>query len=335
MITEMTGTNREVQRPSEQEIENMLGGMRGMPSKRFYEDMADAPWYQEKAASRSFRLNGRQVAPRLWMLGAAAMVALVSGLMAAPNIEALAEEMREYFVRADADSYFMELVLLPPSQLGTQTMDLAYLQSEALRPLLLDGANPRSLEMAADRAGFEVNLPDLIPDGFILDGIFAIEGTPFTILSYRDPETGVMIAVSQRYAGVKPVTRQGGKVVVDTDYWPTGDPYPNTVQIAVVNKVDFEGESIGDVGASADVRPVMVGASLGEYVRGYWIPTNRPAIPLRSDEPGIEWRVERIWDPDAAVQTLRWSDGDYAYEVTIYGAGYTMEDLIEIGKSLD
>jgi hypothetical protein len=93
------------------------------------------------------------------------------------------------------------------------------------------------------------------------------------------------------------------------------------------------------VGASAAIEVVRVGGVLGEYVRGGWalVEERPPAVAATVEEsPGLQV----VWDPDAAMQTLRWQEGTMLYEIALVGgrAGsdsyLDREALVMIARSL-
>ncbi len=77
--------------------------------------------------------------------------------------------------------------------------------------------------------------------------------------------------------------------------------------------------NFGSVGASADVRQVMLHPDsgppvMGEYVAGAWIAP--PLLPaLETAQPYITGTMQASWDPQASVHMIRWLSEGILYEV--------------------
>ena len=65
------------------------------------------------------------------------------------------------------------------------------------------------------------------------------------------------------------------------------------------------------IGPAAQIENVRIGPYEGEYVIGGWM------IPISEVKSGID--AEAVWDPTANFQTLRWSDGEFLYELFLAG----------------
>jgi hypothetical protein len=100
-----------------------------------------------------------------------------------------------------------------------------------------------------------------------------------------------------------------------------------------MQKVDADYQRIGP---EAVIEFVLIGAFTGEYVSGGWtIPEVESGI-INTVYPST---TQTVWDPNVKLQTLRWSDGEYLYEIILAGGndqyGYLdKDDLVSIAKSI-
>jgi hypothetical protein len=105
-----------------------------------------------------------------------------------------------------------------------------------------------------------------------------------------------------------------------------GNPFDglNLVQTPLEDAQPF------DIGESADVTEVQIGAVTGEFVRGIWM--------LRSSSDEDTFTVEgREWDGDFPFEQLVWSDGEYRYwlsSVMGQGSSLPLEEWVRVAESL-
>ncbi len=64
-----------------------------------------------------------------------------------------------------------------------------------------------------------------------------------------------------------------------------------------------------EVGASADIQPIQIGAVTGEYVKGTYMGTSSPPV----------------WDSEAEVQTIRWLDQEVLINMILDGAASRLD----------
>ena len=82
---------------------------------------------------------------------------------------------------------------------------------------------------------------------------------------------------------------------------------------------------------------MRIGPFEGEYVVGGWaIPEVKSGLGSETATPAP---VEAIWEPDTPLQTLRWSDGEFIYEIIFSGRAedpntFDKNDLIAMAISL-
>jgi hypothetical protein len=100
-----------------------------------------------------------------------------------------------------------------------------------------------------------------------------------------------------------------------------------------MQKVDAEYQQIGP---DAVVEFVSIGALTGEYVSGGWkIPEVESEIINTIYPP----TTQTVWDTNVNLQTLRWSDGEFLYEI-ILASGNDLtryldkDDLVSIAESI-
>jgi hypothetical protein len=85
------------------------------------------------------------------------------------------------------------------------------------------------------------------------------------------------------------------------------------------------------IGPEAVIELVEIGAYSGEFVAGGWM---IPEVESGADAP-----TQAVWDAKVKLQTLRWSDGEFLFEIILAGRagqpGYLDRDgLIALAKSL-
>lgn len=82
------------------------------------------------------------------------------------------------------------------------------------------------------------------------------------------------------------------------------------------------------VGPAAQVEIVSVAGLSGEYVSGGW---RLPSGATLS--PGEPAQLDVVWDAALPQRTLRWQDGEFAYEMLVVGAGAPQkQDLIALAE---
>jgi hypothetical protein len=104
-----------------------------------------------------------------------------------------------------------------------------------------------------------------------------------------------------------------------------------------------------EVGPNAVVETVQIGAFTGEYLTGWW-DSEVALTPIEGSSQAVV-EVESTWNPNIAMQWLRWQDGETAYQIMFQSAtlpsseyynggdttspGYlTKDDLVAIAASL-
>ncbi|MFN2235030.1 MAG: hypothetical protein ACK2U1_12455 [Anaerolineales bacterium] len=100
-----------------------------------------------------------------------------------------------------------------------------------------------------------------------------------------------------------------------------------------MQKVDADFQWIGP---EAEIEFVMIGTYYGEYVSGGWtIPEVESGIINNIYPPTIQ----TVWEKNVKLQTLRWSDGEFLYEIILAGGndqnGYLdKEYMVSIAESI-
>lgn len=164
---------------------------------------------------------------------------------------------------------------------------------------------PMDIERAQALAGIQVRLPRAMPDLFRFEGAYYLIDNMSVQLAYV-VDGQALLTITELPASRVPATPVRSEVSA--------------------------------VGASAAIEQVRIGGVPGEYVRGGWALYERqPMVAVTEEEsPGLQV----VWDPDAAMQTLRWQDGYMFYEISLVGgrAGSDSylgrEDLVMIARSL-
>lgn len=249
----------------------------------------------------SVRRNGRHLPPQSanprWLAVPAFVVAvLLLAVLAIPGARALAQDVILLFQRSDSDTLVIHLAPTPRG-LAPQPTDM-FTASEG--PLALDSNYPLTLDQASAEAGFRVQTPATIPQGFEFRGA--------------------------RYNSNGPAVEQ--YFVFSEHIGPTLTPQFTFIQ----QPVSFT----DPIGPSATVELVNVGEFLGEYVSGGWLykPTGTQVEPDGSLKQEFTW--ERTMVP---LQTLRWAQNGHFFEIA-YVASDTqeghllMQDLIDLAASV-
>ena len=90
------------------------------------------------------------------------------------------------------------------------------------------------------------------------------------------------------------------------------------------------------IGPEAEIEFVTIGAFTGEYVSGGWM---IPEVESGIDNTVIPSKTQTFWDINVKLQTLRWSDGEFLYEIILAGGndknGYLDKiELVSIAESM-
>lgn len=90
------------------------------------------------------------------------------------------------------------------------------------------------------------------------------------------------------------------------------------------------------IGPEAVIEFVSIGALTGEYVSGGW---TIPEVESEIVNTIIPSKTQTIWDINVKLQMLRWSDGEFLYEIILAGGndqnGYQdKNDLVSIAESM-
>lgn len=98
-------------------------------------------------------------------------------------------------------------------------------------------------------------------------------------------------------------------------------------------RIDLDFQSIGP---DAVIEMVEIGPFSGEFVAGGWM---IPEVESGADATPSPIGPQAIWDATVKLQTLRWSDGEFLYEIILAGSpnqsGYLdKEGLIALAKQL-
>jgi hypothetical protein len=78
------------------------------------------------------------------------------------------------------------------------------------------------------------------------------------------------------------------------------------------------GPDYQEIGPSAQVEKIQIGTFSGEYVSGGWM------IPVTEVESGVDSppgpaTPQATWNANVELQTLRWSDAEFLYEIILAG----------------
>ena len=100
-----------------------------------------------------------------------------------------------------------------------------------------------------------------------------------------------------------------------------------------MQKVDADYQQIGP---DAVIEFVSIGAFKGEYVSGGW---TIPEVESEIVNTIIPSKTQAVWDNNVKLQTLRWSDGEFLYEIILAGGNdqnghLDKADLVSIAESI-
>lgn len=100
-----------------------------------------------------------------------------------------------------------------------------------------------------------------------------------------------------------------------------------------MQKVDADYQQIGP---EAVIEFVSIGSLTGEYVSGGW---TIPEVESEIINTKIPSETQTVWDINVKLQTLRWSDGEFLYEIILAGGndqnGYQDKNiLVSIAESV-
>jgi hypothetical protein len=84
------------------------------------------------------------------------------------------------------------------------------------------------------------------------------------------------------------------------------------------------------------VETVSIGPYIGEYVAGGW---KYPDLKSVEDITPSPITPQTVWDTNVNLQTLRWSDSEFLFEIILAGGsnqtGFINEvELIELAKNM-
>jgi len=96
---------------------------------------------------------------------------------------------------------------------------------------------------------------------------------------------------------------------------------------------DYQG-----ISPEAVVETVQIGPYMGEYVAGGWM-IPKPEVESGPDITTYPTATQMVWDATVKLQTLRWTDGDYLFEIILAGGaelpGYLdKDDLIALATQM-
>ncbi len=195
------------------------------------------------------------------------------------------------------------LVISPVRTVASEVMGLftrahgdhLTIQVPASRPWQLPPrpSTPMTVSEAEGQAGFRAKVPAGRPAGYHFDGAY-----------YLPEMNGVQLAYVY-----------DGSVLMTVTQWPANrDP-------------ESRDPALPDVGQSAAVEIVQVGSVMGEYVHGGWAVVENQEVAAVED--GGMLRLQVVWDPDAAMQVLRWQEGYMLFEIAVVGEAPGCEGYLE------
>lgn len=164
-------------------------------------------------------------------------------------------------------------------------------------------STPLTVTAAEKLAGFQVQVPAGMPHGYRFEGAYYLEDSGGVQLAYV-AEHEALVTITQWPANRAPASAA------------TPDP---------------------DVGASASIFIVRIGSVMGEYVRGGW---TLAEDQVAADTEGGMVSLQVMWDPEAAMQALRWQDGYVLYEIAVTGgvpgsdAYLDRDDVVMLARAL-
>jgi hypothetical protein len=169
-------------------------------------------------------------------------------------------------------------------------------------PLPPDSA-PITVAAAEKLAGFHVRVPAGMPHGYRFESAYYLADSGGVQLAYV-AEREALVTITQWPANRAPAS--------------AATPTP-------------------DVGASASIFIVRIGSVMGEYVRGGWTLAEEQ---VAADTEGGMVSLQALWDPDAAMQALRWQDGYILFEISVTGgvpgsdAYLDRDDVVMLARAL-
>jgi len=143
---------------------------------------------------------------------------------------------------------------------------------------------PLSEQQAVTTAGFTVMLPTHIPANYHFDGALVSPDGQFVQLSYACTSQPWAFIISERLTSEESV-----QAISQT------------------------------VGASAVIENVPVGAVIGQYVRGTWLPTGDVDLSDNNIAPGTSVPRDTIWDNTSFFQQLVWYADGISYQMMTSG----------------
>lgn len=257
--------------PTEDEIENLLGRIQPLPKPGFHQKMAKKPWNLTGQASFGSSTISMRAAISLGFV-----LILVLGIsFFSPSLNTLAQRFALFF---------------SPSPSMTDVAITALETSQPLERFHL------TITEAEDLFGFEMKIPDGIPEEFRLSGAAYDELREAVILNYTTDLGDLVLRISKQKA--------------DADYQA--------------------------IGPEAVVEIVTIGPYFGEFVSGGWM---IPEVESGVDAMRNPYTLQAVWETNVNLQTLRWSDGEFLFEIILAGGndqiGYIdKDDLIALANNM-
>lgn len=260
---------------TETDIVSLLKNVQPQPGAHLRARVANATWNapEQRAASGRGRLPwgsvGISMRRLVWAALGVAGVLLV--FFTIPSFTGIAQRVANFFYRLDEDTLSIRLTpsVFPLPVGGTE-------EGGTSQPF------PLTLAEAAAQAGFPVQAPHWLPEGFQFYGAEYEPERQTVVLDYYSPIPGKFLRLTQSQTA------------------------ENLIHIS-------------NIGASAEVHTVEIRTwsgevVLGEYVAGAW------RIPgmldyLQTGQPDITATMQANWDPNAKIHMLRWETGGILYEI--------------------
>jgi len=245
-----------MQSPSEAEIISLLENVRPQPGAHLRTRVANAAWARSTPEQRRLSRTGGEVLRRTAFVTLAVIGVLIL-FFAIPPFNGVARRVADFFYHTDQNT--IPIAVQSPS-----------------REFLLTTAE------AATQAGYAIQQPDWVPEGFLFNGAAYDADRQAVLLDFHSPIPGKFLRLSQN---------------------PTAE-----------NRLD-----ISNIGPGADVKTVTIhpptGETVsGEYVAGAW---RIPSVfdHLQTGQPDITATMQANWDPEAKIHMLRWETGGFLYEI--------------------
>ncbi len=284
--------------------------------------------YQEESTSKNrtrrwpripiFTRSNRKWA---WSMASIVILILAVSVLAIPSVGTFAQEAIQYFNRT-----VNEIV-----KIGFIVRDV-----DLVDPTMGTDFNVASIEEATARAGIYIKAPTYLPDGFYLDSIIASKGNPGAGLIYKRPGFPAGFLTIEQFdpERVEMVTTCQ---VSQTTILAEIDEDGNAVQQGeTIDEALAESElcdELADVGVDAEILLVQIGGEAGEYVAGDWV-VEPQDNSLQDKQLGESVNNEYVWDSDHPKHWLRWEENGLAYDITAFGEGLTMDEIIQIAESM-